>query len=56
MWDSSGKQLAEFSGHRYGVYGVMFSPDGKQLATLGGDGTARLWDTTGNQLAEIKGH
>ena len=44
-------------GHTNAVYAVAFSPDGKQLLTGSGDGTARLWDTTSEQtLHTFEGH
>ncbi|MCY7332306.1 MAG: WD40 repeat domain-containing protein, partial [Pseudanabaena sp. CAN_BIN31] len=38
------------------VLSVVFSSDGKRLATSGSDGTARVWDESGKELAKLQGH
>jgi WD40 repeat protein/energy-coupling factor transporter ATP-binding protein EcfA2 len=53
---NTGQERNRLEGHQGSVHSVVFSPDGKQLATSGYDGTARLWDTAGKPLAQLKGH
>ena len=43
-------------GHETKVFSAAFSPDGKQLATIGDDGTTILWDSnTGKELLHLPG-
>lgn len=56
QWDvGTGKEILLFVGHQNHVTQLAFSPDGKMLASVSPDQTARLWDpATGKQLRVLQ--
>jgi len=54
---ATGKELATLSGHEGQVGPLVFSPDGRFLASGSEDRSIKLWDlATGKELATFKGH
>lgn len=62
VWDASGKEIARFPEHRYGLGSVALTPDGKTLISTDHgtntsgqpDGNTKIWDVaSGKELADI---
>jgi len=54
---SSGKVLQSFAGHSDEIKRIVYSPDGKWLASAGKDKTIILWDAaSGKPVQTLKGH
>ncbi|WP_292430722.1 AAA family ATPase [Mesorhizobium sp.] len=58
LWDvSKGMEIAKLAGHTSDtqLQGVMFSHDGRRIATVSLDGSARLWDGISGRLLDVLG-
>jgi WD40 repeat protein len=48
VWEiATGKQVASFEGHVSTITALSYAPDGKSLASGGGDSTILIWDLIG---------
>jgi hypothetical protein len=58
LWDvRAGKEIRRWEGHLQHVWSVAFTPDGRTLATGGGDHNVRLWEVaTGKERRVFRGH
>ncbi|MBI3416518.1 MAG: protein kinase [Verrucomicrobia bacterium] len=51
------REIAAFEAHHEGVRSIIFTTDGKTLATASSDGTIKLWDTfTRRELTTLNNH
>jgi WD40 repeat protein len=58
LWDTeSGREPFPLTGHSRSVNSVLFSPDGKRLASGSMDATVKVWNSeTGQELLALPGH
>ncbi len=58
VWDAkTGEKRALLGGHKAALVAIVYSRDGKQVATGGDDRSIRVWEpNTGKRLVQLDGH
>ncbi|MDY6900264.1 MAG: WD40 repeat domain-containing protein, partial [Cyanobacteriota bacterium] len=58
IWDAKTfKPIQTLKGHQDQINSVVFSPDGKTIASASRDNTVKIWDAnTGKTIQTLKGH
>ena len=56
LWTIEGEKIKLLKGHTEGINTVVYSHDGKYLASGGADDIVIIWDEQGNKLHTLKGH
>ena len=54
VWSVNNGTPAVLEGHRHGIAGGAWSPDGRRVITVSSDKTGRIWDSRGPLLAKFE--